>query len=94
MEGSAKITFSRYLLSNAFANRSREGLGSKLGTIFATNCSSEVASNTDVINYAYREGSEWNYYPPPKIWVFGPQEEGSGRYSLTRRATPDGVGGF
>ena len=65
MEGSAKITFSRYLLSNAFANRSREGFGSKLEVIFAANCSSEAASNTDVIMYAYRGGSERNDTPPP-----------------------------
>ena len=78
MEGSAKIDLARYLLSNAFTNRSREGFGSKLEAILGSNCISGATSITHFIMYAYGEGPVRNS-PPPKISVFGLQEEGSGR---------------
>ena len=76
MEGSTKVDLARYLLSNAFTNRSREGFGSKLEAILGSNCISGATSMTDVMMYAYGKGPVRNYYPSPKFSVFWSTGEG------------------
>ena len=79
MEGSAKIDLALYLLSNVFANRFREGFGSKLEAVLGSNCISGATSMTDFMMYAYGKGPVRNENRPLNFQFFGPQEEGSGR---------------
>ena len=65
MEGSAKITFSCWLLShgyvNGFWNPFRPGLETSLGS----NLRSEENSKEADRKYRYKKGSDAIYYPPP-----------------------------
>ena len=63
MEGSAKVDLALYLLLNVFANRFREGFGSKLEAILESNCISGATSMTDFMMYAY--GPVRNHNLPP-----------------------------
>ena len=95
MGGNAKIKLSYCLLSKVFGNRFSKDLGPRLVAIFSSSRDSEATSKAIGIKYAYDEGSESNDYPPLNFPILGPQWEGSGRESLTRRATPQrGVGGL
>ena len=96
MGGNAKIKLSYCLLSRVFGNRFSKDLGPRLVAIFSSSRGSEATSKAIGIKYTYDEGSESNANPPPLNFpILGPQWEGSGRESLTRRATPQrGVGGY
>ena len=95
MEGSAKINFASYLLSNEYGHRFWMDFGFRLGAILGLNRPSEATSKASVIKYENKEGGESKTYLPllPKIFSFGSQcERETGRASQAD-VTPYGVGG-
>ena len=76
MEGSAKINFACYSLSNVFGNRFWMDFGFRLEAILGPNWPSEATSKASVIKYATQQGSGATTCPPPmEIFSFDPQRE-------------------
>ena len=77
MEGSAKISFACYSLSNVFGNRFWIDFGFWLEAILGPNGLSEATSKASVIKYANQEGPRSINYPPLlKFSVWGPSVRG------------------
>ena len=66
MEGSAKINFASYLLSNEYGHRFCSDFGVQLGAILVPNRPSEAIPKASVIKYENEEGPKSIDYLPPR----------------------------